>query len=83
MTHRPQWPEEKDVPGFKSTFLRYLEAVENLSYEFIGLMAEALGLPPDGLAEFFDGQGRMQHRAKVRLSYSTAKRDQVTRYAKR
>jgi isopenicillin N synthase-like dioxygenase len=79
MTCCPQWPEEEDVPGFKVTYLRYLEAVENLSYEFIGFMAEALGLPPDGLAEFFDGQGHMQHRTKVRLSYSTAKRDQVTR----
>jgi isopenicillin N synthase-like dioxygenase len=79
MTHRPQWPEEEDVPGFKKTFLAYLEAVESLSLEFIGLVTEALGLPPDGLAGFFDSRGCMQHRAKVRLGYSTAERDQSMR----
>jgi len=54
------------VPGFKTTFSRYLGAVESLSYEFTGLVAEALGLPPDGLAQFYDASERMQHRAKVR-----------------
>lgn len=47
-----QWPEEGDLPGFKTTFLRYLKAVENLSNEFIELVAEALGLPSDGVARF-------------------------------
>jgi hypothetical protein len=54
------------VSGFKATFLRYLAAVENLSYEFTGLVAEALGLPPNGLAQFYDARERMQHRSKVR-----------------
>ena len=61
-----QWPDEEDVPGFKATFLRYLAAVENLSYEFTGLVAEALGLPPDGLAHFYNAREHMQHRSKVR-----------------
>ena len=61
-----QWPDEEDVPGFKATYLRYLAAVESLSYEFTGLAAEALGLPPDGLAQFYDARGHMQHRSKVR-----------------
>jgi isopenicillin N synthase-like dioxygenase len=75
MTCCPQWPDDEDVPGFKVTYLRYLEAVENLSYEFTELVAEALGLPPDGLAEFFDARERMQHRSKVGFHYSTAKCD--------
>lgn len=57
------------MPGFKTTFLRYLSAVESLSYEFVGLVAEALGLSPDGLAEFYDARERMQHRAKVRAPF--------------
>jgi hypothetical protein len=61
-----QWPDEEDVPGFKATYLRYLAAAESLSYEFTGLAAEALGLPPDGLAQFYDARGHMQHRSKVR-----------------
>ena len=53
------------MPGFKTAFVRYLTAVESLSYEFVQLVAEALGLAPDGLARFFDARERMQHRAKV------------------
>ncbi|KAH9035907.1 Clavaminate synthase-like protein [Lactarius pseudohatsudake] len=63
-----QWPEEEDVPGFKTTFERYLAAVESLSYEFVRLVAEALGLVPDGLAQFFDARERMQHHAKLLLA---------------
>ncbi|KAI0306340.1 Clavaminate synthase-like protein [Multifurca ochricompacta] len=65
-----QWPAEEDLPGFKAAFLRYLKAVESLSYEFVGLLAESLGLPPDGLAQFFDARERMQHRAKI-VKYPT------------
>jgi len=53
------------VPGFKTAFVKYLAAVESLSYEFVRLVAEALGLAPDGLVRFFDVPERMQHRAKV------------------
>jgi hypothetical protein len=63
-----QWPEEEDLPGFKTTFLRYLKAVENLSNEFTELVAEALGLPSDGLAQFYGSRDRIQHRSKVRPS---------------
>lgn len=58
------------MPGFKTTFERYLAAVESLSYEFVRLVAEALGLVPDGLAQFFDARERMQHHAKL-LKYPT------------
>ncbi len=53
------------MPGFKTAFVKYLAAVESLSYKFVRLVAEALGLAPDGLARFFESRERMQHRAKV------------------
>ena len=68
-----QWPEEEDVPGFRTAYVRYLAAVESLSYEFVRLVAEALGLAPDGLARFYDAPERMQHRSKV-LAYNAAAR---------
>ncbi|KAI0064576.1 Clavaminate synthase-like protein [Artomyces pyxidatus] len=60
-----QWPDEDAVPGFKAAFLKYLGDVAALSYAFAGLVAEALGLPRDGLAQFYDAPERMQHRAKL------------------
>ena len=47
--------------------MRYLAALERLSYEFVRLVVEALGLAPDGLARFYDAPERMQHRSKVRI----------------
>lgn len=44
---------------------RYLAQVEKLSYEFIGLLAEALELPQDALKQFYEKDGLTQHRAKV------------------
>ncbi|VDC06641.1 unnamed protein product [Peniophora sp. CBMAI 1063] len=60
-----QWPEEEDLPGFKDVVNRYLVAVSELSYTFIGLVAEALGLPPDGFARFFPERENTMHRAKI------------------
>ncbi|ETW79865.1 hypothetical protein HETIRDRAFT_419510 [Heterobasidion irregulare TC 32-1] len=60
-----QWPKEAELPGFKETVLRYLDQVQKLSFEFISLIAEALGLQPDGLARFYDTDEFMQHRSKI------------------
>ncbi|KAH9943893.1 hypothetical protein B0H21DRAFT_747434 [Amylocystis lapponica] len=60
-----QWPDEEQLPGFKDTMLRYLKQVEQLSYAFVGLIAEAFDLPRDTLATYFEAEGFMQHRAKV------------------
>lgn len=43
----------------------YLSQVAALGTTFITLIAEALGLPPDGLSRFYDTPDRMQHRGKV------------------
>ena len=47
--------------------MRYLAQCEELSYQFIDLIAEALGLEKDALRVFFDPV--MQHRAKARAAY--------------
>lgn len=60
-----KWHEEEDIPGFKEHFLRYLAQCEKLSYQFIDLIAEALGLEKDALRIFFDPV--MLHHAKVRV----------------
>lgn len=45
---------------------RYLSQVAQLSYTFASLLAEALGLTPNGLDAFFDEPGHpLQHRSKI------------------
>jgi len=39
--------------------------VTELGSQFISLIAQALGLPPDGLSRFYDTPERMQHRGKI------------------
>jgi isopenicillin N synthase-like dioxygenase len=38
--------------------------VQDLSYKFVSLLAEAFGLPSDALAQFYDSDELMQHRGK-------------------
>ena len=42
-----------------------MDQVTQLGYEFSSLVAEALGLPPDGLARFYDKPEHMQHWVKM------------------
>ena len=60
-----KWPDEELIPGFRDVLERYLVQVEDLSYKFISLIAEAFGLGPDGLTHFYDIPPLMQHRAKI------------------
>ncbi|KAE9384848.1 Clavaminate synthase-like protein [Gymnopus androsaceus JB14] len=60
-----QYPDENLIPGFRQTMESYLSQVAALGTTFITLIAEALGLPPDGLSRFYDTPDRMQHRGKV------------------
>ena len=60
-----QWPDESMLPGFKVTMEGYLAQIQALGYKFIGLLAEAFGLPSDALARFYDSDDLMQHRGKV------------------
>ncbi|KAJ3993570.1 iron/ascorbate oxidoreductase [Lentinula boryana] len=60
-----QYPDEALIPGFQQIMKEYLSQVAALGTHFITLIAEALGLPPDGLSRFHDIPDRMQHRGKV------------------
>ncbi|KAJ3768205.1 iron/ascorbate oxidoreductase [Lentinula raphanica] len=60
-----QYPDESLIPGFQQTMKNYLTQVAALGTTFITLIAEALGLPSDGLSRFYDTPDRMQHRGKV------------------
>lgn len=61
-----QWPSGTDLPGFHATYETYYRQAEALSFEFISLLAEALGLPPNAFDRFFDTPRQtMVHRAKV------------------
>ncbi|KAJ3881544.1 iron/ascorbate oxidoreductase [Lentinula edodes] len=60
-----QYPDEAVIPGFQQTMKTYLSQVAGLGTHFITLIAEALGLPPEGLSRFYDTPDRMQHRGKV------------------
>ncbi|KAI0829761.1 Clavaminate synthase-like protein [Trametes gibbosa] len=65
-----QWPKEELVPGFKDVYLRYLLQLEQLSYDFITLVAEAFELSDEALRPFFPGgstprPGLLQHRSKI------------------
>jgi isopenicillin N synthase-like dioxygenase len=60
-----QWPDDALIPAFRTTFEQYLSHVQSLSYEFSSLLAEAFGLPPEDLAQFYDVEEHMQHRAKI------------------
>ncbi|KAG9098261.1 hypothetical protein FRC06_006608 [Ceratobasidium sp. 370] len=61
-----QWPSETDLPGFYARYSKYLSQVESLSFEFISLLAEALGLPPSSFDRFFDTpKESMVHRSKA------------------
>ncbi len=60
-----QWPDEDLIPGFKVTLEKYLEQVQELANNFVKVLAEALGLGPDGLSRFYDAPELMQHRSKM------------------
>ena len=45
--------------------LPFDEEVEQLSYKFSSLLAEAFGLGPKGLEHFYGTKDMMQHRGKI------------------
>ncbi|KAG8628600.1 hypothetical protein KVT40_004473 [Elsinoe batatas] len=55
-----QWPEERDVPGFRETFEAYFEAVRGLSRTMFRLMALTLGLEEGAFDGFVDGDDAIQ-----------------------
>ncbi|KAF8576533.1 Clavaminate synthase-like protein [Ramaria rubella] len=67
-----QWPDESSLPGFRETLEAYIAQVKDLGFEFISLLAEALGLSPDALDRFYESPKKdMEQRCKV-IKYPAA-----------
>ncbi|KAF2139869.1 uncharacterized protein K452DRAFT_274367 [Aplosporella prunicola CBS 121167] len=58
-----QWPSAELLPRFQPVLEAYMVALGRLSSFFIQLVAEALGMPPDAFARFFDAD--QQHKLKL------------------
>lgn len=54
-----QWPPEDAVPGFRETFMQYLNAVHQLSKAMFRLMALSLGLEENYFDDFVSGENCM------------------------
>jgi isopenicillin N synthase-like dioxygenase len=69
-----QWPSNGILPEFKQILTKYHNEVTALSYRFVRLVAETLGLPPKTFDVLF--QGNPQHRVKVVRYPPTVNSDQ-------
>lgn len=58
-----QWPSPSVLPGFEETFREYMRLMGAVSLRFTSLIAEAIELPPDAFAKYFDAE--QQHKLKV------------------
>ena len=58
-----QWPDAASLPGFRETFEEYMRLMGDMSLRFTSLCAEAIGLPADAFAGFFDAA--QQHKLKI------------------
>ncbi|PWW76457.1 Clavaminate synthase-like protein [Tuber magnatum] len=48
------WPKEELLPGFRKTFVEYMNQMAELSTNFTSLVAEAIGLPADSFEKYYD-----------------------------
>ncbi|KAF9263858.1 Clavaminate synthase-like protein [Marasmius fiardii PR-910] len=60
-----QYPDEQALPGFQKTLETYSAQTWSLVKELIQLVAEALGLPRDAFARFFDTDDKMTSLGKL------------------
>lgn len=58
-----QWPSESVLPRFRSVYTEYMRRMGTISLEFISLIAEAIDLPSDAFARYFDAD--QQHKLKI------------------
>src|ERR1700677_4167688 len=58
-----QWPSAAHLPRFRPVLEEYMARMSRLSAFFMTLVAEALGLPADAFARFFDAD--QQHKLKI------------------
>ena len=59
-----QWPKEELLPGFKDVITEYVLETQKLAHELLAVVTEALHLPPDAFAIFFEDGGN-QDRARI------------------
>lgn len=57
------WPDEAALPGFRAAYEEYMGLMGDMSMRFTSLCAEAIGLPADAFARFFDDA--QQHKLKI------------------
>lgn len=58
-----QWPDPQALPRFREAYEEYMARMGDMSMEFTSLIAEAVGLPRDAFAQFFDES--QQHKLKI------------------
>lgn len=51
-----QWPDESTLPGFRQALTQYHDAVQELSYRFVHLIEEAVGISVGTFDHFFGGR---------------------------
>lgn len=62
------WPREDLLPGFRAVIEEYMGLMGDVAAKFLGLVAEAIGLPPDSFDQFFepkDSRWKQQHKLKI------------------
>ncbi|XXH05493.1 NET1-associated nuclear protein 1 [Hypoxylon texense] len=60
-----QWPSEAVLPHFRRVYTEYMQRMGAVSLAFTSLVAEAIDLPPDAFARYFDDGDRQQHKLKI------------------
>ncbi|KAK5260628.1 hypothetical protein LTR40_003816 [Exophiala xenobiotica] len=58
-----QWPDPDALPRFREVYEEYMTRMGDMSMEFTSIIAEAIGLPTDAFAQFFDEA--QQHKLKI------------------
>ncbi|KAJ6442968.1 isopenicillin N synthetase [Purpureocillium lavendulum] len=58
-----QWPSESSSPGFRAVYADYMRRMGDISIYFTSLIAEAIKLPADAFAKYFDAD--QQHKLKI------------------
>jgi isopenicillin N synthase-like dioxygenase len=58
-----QWPSPSHMPNFRPVFSEYITRMGEIATFFTSLIAEAIGLPPNAFAGYFDED--QQHKLKI------------------
>ncbi|KZS92250.1 Clavaminate synthase-like protein [Sistotremastrum niveocremeum HHB9708] len=67
-----QWPDEADLPGFRDLMTEYYGELLKLSANFMRLLCESLGLPPNAFDPFLGDPSQISHRGKIAKYHAIA-----------